>query len=151
MSLCVVGIINCEVKWEKETMSHLKAFNTQLVNLVQDLVRQYPKDGDFIIYGEAIETLVKIDSRKCLTNFIQYVYPHKKEIMSEDDSYFMSYDVAGHAESTDEIEKLSDKIKKIWETNCTDATKKTIWKYFKVLIILSEKAVVEIGALGGGK
>lgn len=150
MLLCVVDIIKYS-RVSIKSMSHLKAFNTQLVNFIQDLVRQYPKDGDLIIYGEAIETLVKIDSRKCLTNFIKYVYPHKKEIMSEDDSYFLGYNVSGHSESTDEIEKLSDKIKKIWETNCTDDTKKTIWKYFKVLIILSEKAIVEIGALGGGK
>lgn len=128
-------------------MSHLKAFNTQLINLIQDLSRQYPHDGDFILYCEAIETLVKIDSRKCLTNFIKYVYPHKSEIMKEDDSYFIGYDVAGHKDSTDEIAKLSDKIKNIWQTNCNDETKKTIWKYFKVLIVLSEKAVVQIGAL----
>lgn len=128
-------------------MSHLKAFNTQLINLIQDLARQYPKDGDLILYGEGIETLVKVDSKKCLTNFIKYVYPHKSEIMKEDDSYFIGYDVAGHKDSTDEMAKLSDKIKKIWETDCNAETKKTIWKYFKVLILLSEKAVVQIGAL----
>lgn len=128
-------------------MKYLKAFNTQLVNFVQDLVREYPKDGDLIIYGEGIETLVKVDSRTCLANFIQYVYPHKDEIMKEDDAYFMSYDISKHEHSTGELEKLSAKIKKIWQNECTDETKKTIWKYFKVLMILSEKAVVEIGAL----
>jgi len=130
-------------------MSYLKAFNTQLVNFIQDLSRQYPKDGEFIIYGEAIETLVKVDTRKCLTNFIQYVYPHKKKIMSEDDGYFMDYNVGDHEHSTDEIEKLSEKIKGIWGDNCSTDTKKTIWKYFKVLVILAEKAVVDIGALNG--
>ena len=130
-------------------MSYLKAFNTQLVNFVRDLIREYPKDGDLILYGEGIETLVKVDSRTCITNFLQYVYPHKKEIMSEDDNYFISYDVSKHEHSTGELEKLSVKIKKIWQNNCSDGTKKTIWKYFKVLLILFEKAIVEIGALNG--
>lgn len=126
---------------------HLKAFNTQLINFVQDLTRQYPKDGDLIIYGEAIETIVKVDSKRCLTNFIKYVYPHKTEIMKEDDGYFMRYDVGAHEESNSDIEKLSSKIKKIWQTDCSDDTKQTIWKYFKVLIILAEKSVVSIGAV----
>lgn len=132
--------------------SHLKAFNVQLVNFIHDLNRVYPKDGDLIIYGEAIETLVKVNAMQCLQNFIKYVYPHKKEIMSEDDRYFIDYDVAGHKDSDGEIVKLSDKIKMIWEGKdgikaCSDDTKKTIWKYFKVLIILAEKAVAESGAL----
>ena len=130
---------------------YLKAFNVQLVNFIRDLNREYPKDGDLIIYGEAIETLVKVDVMQCLQNFIKYVYPHKTEIMNEDDAYFIGYDVAGHKDSDGEMVKLSDKIKKLWdgkgEESCRVETKKTIWKYFKVLIILAEKAVAESGAL----
>ena len=126
---------------------HLKAFNTQIVNFSQDLLRQYPHDGDFIIYSEAIETLVKVNNMQCLTNFLKFVYPHKDMIMKEDDSYFLNYNVASHKGSTSEVVKLSQKIKQIWEENCIDATKKTIWKYFKVLIILAEKSVKDLGVI----
>lgn len=126
---------------------HLKAFNTQMTNFVHDLVREYPKDGDFIIYGEAIETLIKVNSTHCLNNFIKYAYPYKDKILVEDDKYFIDYNVAGHIDSDGDIVKLSEKIKSIWQENCTDETKATIWKYFKVLIILAEKAVLETGAL----
>lgn len=126
---------------------HLKAFNAQIVNFSQDLLRQYPKDGDFIIYSEAIETLVKVDNMQCLKNFIKYAYPYKGQIMAEDENYFLSYNVSGHEDSTSELVKLSKKIKSIWKDNCSDATKKAIWKYFKVLIILAEKSVSELGVL----
>ena len=128
-------------------MKYLKAFNIQILSLLNELLRQYPKDGDLILYNETIETVIKLKPDTCLLNFVAYVYPNKDKIMKMDETYFMNYDVKKDFGNDSEIIKLSNKIKDIWNNDCSDDNKLVIWKYFKVLIKLCEKCVAESGAI----
>ena len=67
--------------------------------------------------------------------------------MNEDEKFFL-------ANATSIVKDAAEKdnnvpitqalnLKTLWEDNMTDDTKETVWKYFKVLVILSERIVSE--------
>jgi len=76
-----------------------------------------------------------------------HVYPHKQNIMNEDEKFFLTNatSIVKDAAEKDNNVPITQalNLKTLWEDNMTDDTKETVWKYFKVLVILSERIVSE--------
>jgi len=128
-------------------MSNLKKFNNVISDLISELCELYPSDRDIKIFREKFNMITKVNNQMVLRGFLLHVYPHKQNIMNEDEKFFLS-------NATDLVKDAADKddnvsitqalnIKKLWESNMTPETKSAVWKYFKVLIILSERIVAE--------
>lgn len=128
-------------------MSNLKKFNNVISDLISELCELYPSDRDIKIFREKFNMITKVNNQMVLRGFLLHVYPHKQNIMNEDEKFFLS-------NATDLVKDAADKddnvsitqalnIKELWESNMTPETKSAVWKYFKVLIILSERIVAE--------
>jgi hypothetical protein len=128
-------------------MSNLKKFNNVISDLISELCELYPSDRDIKIFREKFNMITKVNNQMVLRGFLLHVYPHKQNIMNEDEKFFLS-------NATDLVKDAADKddnvsitqalnIKKLWESNMTPETKSAVWKYFKVLIVLSERIVAE--------
>ena len=128
-------------------MSNLKKFNSIISDLIDELCQLYPSDRDIKIFREKFNMITKVNNTMVFRGFLLHVYPHKQNIMNEDEKFFLS-------NATDLVKDAADKddnvsitqalnIKKLWESNMTPETKSAVWKYFKVLIILSERIVAE--------
>jgi hypothetical protein len=121
-------------------MSALGAFNTQLIRFFQELKDTFPEERDIRVALEAIEAVKKINPKMILELFYEHVYKGVNEALQRDDEEF----VVIYARQTiqgqfNEMSAALIIFDKHWP-NMTDANRKAIWNYMKVLCILCDKA-----------
>jgi len=121
-------------------MSQLTAFNSQLINFIEYLNTKFPENVQIKSYGTSIELLKKVNPRKLVEGFHQFVYPYKSQIMENNESFFMdkdyNEDVGGNSDSMLEAIQL----KSLWGTMQQDV-KDQIFRYFQLLCLLTEKTL----------
>ena len=121
-------------------MSALNAFTTQLVNFFEELCTTFPEERDIKLATEAINGAKKINPRLILDLFTEHVYIDLSSSITNRDIGHIRQ-IAQKKLSTQFNEMISALaiFDKHWDTMGT-ANQEVIWKYLKVLCILSEKA-----------
>ena len=121
-------------------MSALNAFTTQLVNFFEELCTTFPEERDIKLATEAITGAKKINPRLILDLFTEHVYIDLSSSITNRDIGHIRQ-IAQKKLSTQFNEMISALaiFDKHWDTMGT-ANQEVIWKYLKVLCILSEKA-----------
>ena len=121
-------------------MSALNAFTTQLVNFFEELCTTIPEERDIKLGTEAITGAKKINPRLILDLFTEHVYIDLSSSITNRDIGHIRQ-IAQKKLSTQFNEMISALaiFDKHWDTMGT-ANQEVIWKYLKVLCILSEKA-----------
>ena len=61
----------------------------QISNFIDELDSTFPNNKDFMIFREKYNLLRSINSQLIVDYFIQFIYPHKKRIMFQDDNFFL--------------------------------------------------------------
>lgn len=117
----------------------LGAFNNQLIAFVEDLYETFPEEKDLGKAVDALRALKKMNPKLIHSSFMEYVYP----------------DFAGPVKAEDETQLISQAQRmlngefkeyafaylifdKHWST-MSEANKRTIWDWCKVLVLLAEK------------
>ena len=119
--------------------TNLSAFNTQILRLVDELIEIYPEDFDFKTFKNSLDMLKRANARAPLELFQQHIYIHKEKIINKDESFFLNNDFSHQAEGNSEkFLQIVTKLKQYW-LDMSSNTKESIWKYFKVFIILCER------------
>ena len=119
-------------------MSLLKAFTTQISNLIIELSEVLPYNKDVYVNQTAIELLIKTNPRLVLTAFDNYITPFKEQILGRDDKFFLSSEINENDLINKQLIATFNILREYWVT-LSNKTKDTIWLYFHVLIKLSEK------------
>lgn len=97
-------------------------------------------------YHHYYKQLTKVNAILPIQQFSNNVYPHKKKIIEEDETYFTDtnthYEGIGNMQEyfkTDEETTLNEilRLKDIYY-QLNENSRKEVWSYFKALIILSE-------------
>jgi hypothetical protein len=124
-------------------MSLLSAFNTQLVNLFDELCSTFPEDRDIKMATEAIKGAKKINPRLVLDLFVEHVYKECSTAVYERNAV-MFRQVAQRKISNQFNEMISalSVFDKYWDT-MGQKNQDVIWQYLKVLCILCEKATAQ--------
>jgi hypothetical protein len=121
-------------------MSALGSFCTQLIRFFQELKETYPEEKEIRMALDAIEMAKKANPRLVLDLFYEHVYKDLQEaIKREDDQVIIAY---AHAKINTQFNEISPALM-IFDRHyptMTDATRKAVWNYMKVLCILCEKA-----------
>ena len=123
------------------TTTNLSAFNTQIFRLVEELIEIYPEDNDFKLFQNTLTMLKKANARGILELFKIHIYPYKEKITNKDESFFLDNDFSEHqigSGNSDKFTSIVDKLKQYWH-EMTHNTTESIWKYFNVFIILSDR------------
>lgn len=124
----------------------LTRFNNTVDCLIDSLIERYSHHEYFAkelrIIKEKFTILRKTNPAKVVEGVLVKVYPYKKQIMEEDDSFFLQKNYDDDTKNEGNLVKVL-KIKELWDTDMDENTKKTLFNYFKVFIILSEKYVAE--------
>lgn len=122
-------------------MSLLSAFNTQLVNLFDELCNTFPEERDIKMATEAIKGAKKINPRLVLDLFVEHVYNECSTVIYER-NHIMFRHIVQQKVTTQFNEMLSAMaiFDKHWDT-MGEKNRSVIWDYLKVLCLLSEKAV----------
>ena len=131
-------------------VSTLTRFNNTIDCLIDSLIDRYSHHEYFgkelRLTKEKFALLRKTNPAKIVEGVLVKVYPYKKQIMDEDDEFFIQKSYDGDTKNEGNLVKVL-RIKELWDTDMDDNTKKTLFNYFKVLIILAEKYVAEKVAL----
>ena len=119
----------------------LTAFTTQLTNFLDELVELCPEEKDFQVFRNAISLLKRTNPRKIIELFDKYTSVYRKAILEKDEQFILNdnYDtiIGDINTSSENIWGTVTKLRKYWD-NLSDNNKETIWKYFHVLINLSD-------------
>lgn len=134
-------------------MTTLTKFNNTISQFIENLSEvvhnQFPEWSSHLnMAKERFDMLRKVNPRVIMEAYLIYVYPYKERIMNRDEKYFLEHDYAKEiSESGIEQADLVDvlHIKRIWVDFENEQIKDTIWKYFQVLVLLSERYIVERG------
>lgn len=114
-------------------------------NFVGALRKILPQDTA-LADAQADLLLVKTLSRRViLKSFVRYVYPYKKQIMKKDESFFLG----NSSKVKEDYLTKALKLKELWIEKLCPQNKEVVWTYFKVLVILSERAMTEISKHDG--
>ena len=122
-------------------MSQWKSkFLKQTENFIDHLNKICENDSNIMMFKEKYYLVKKVNTTLIINSFIKYVLPFKNEIYNKDERYFLEN---GTKEDLGEKKyKYSIDLKENWK-ELNDQDKEIIWKYFRVLIILVEKYIIE--------
>ena len=123
-------------------MSVKQVFLQQTDNFISELCSIFSNNGEILLFGEKYNLIRSTNSKLIIEYFVQFVYPHKKKIMEEDETFFLAG--GGQEEITDTSGlKFRDNLTKLWINEMSEQNKEIIWKYFKIFILLCEKYIIE--------
>lgn len=116
----------------------LAEFKKQLLSFFDELIGQFPREGDLVIARVFIATQIPI--KELMENFIHKISTNdhelKKMIKSRNETFFLQYSLF---EDIDKKEKLNH-FKKIWRSEQLDKEDKdVIWNWIDAFVFLSEK------------
>lgn len=121
-------------------MSLLSAFNTQLVNLFDELCQTFPDDKEIKMATEAVKGARKINPRLILDLFIEHVYKDCATAIQERNApMFRQIAQQKISQQFNEMISALSIFDKYWDTMGIK-NQEVIWQYLKVLCILCEKA-----------
>jgi hypothetical protein len=120
--------------------SPLTTFTNMLVRFFEDLKDTFPEEREIKMALETIQNARKINPRLILDMFCEHVTnPLREFINNEDDGQIIQYAKSKVSVQFNEILPAIAIFDKHW-AGLSDSNRTSIWKYLKVLIILSDKA-----------
>ena len=123
-------------------MSTLTAFNTQLDRLLENLINYFPGNDNFKNFQTIFSLLKTTNPRKIMSLFKTYVTDkYKTQILDKNEEFFMKNKFEEEKSNIKNDNYADDLIKQLKEHWCMidEKNKEIIWKYFQVLVVLSEK------------
>jgi len=119
--------------------STLGLFNDKLIAFFEDLSATYPEERDIKMALEALQGAKKINPRLILDMFIEHVgKPLREDILAENDTNVIIYAKKIISNSYNDMLSALMIFDKHWP-DMSDANRRTIWNYLKVLVLLSDK------------
>ncbi len=118
----------------------LSTFNTQLIAFVEDLYESYPEEKDLAKAVDALKALKKMNPKLIHSSFMEFVYPDfAGPVKAEDETQLISQAQSMLNGEFKEYAFAYLIFDKHWST-MSDANKRVIWDWCKVLVLLAEKA-----------
>lgn len=120
--------------------SPLSLFCNQLIRFFEELSDTFPEERDIRHALDTIQSARKMNPRLLLDMFVNHVVIDLREsIMNEDINSFVALANKKIQTQFNEIMPALAIFQKHWPT-LNDDNRAAIWKYMKVLVILSDKA-----------
>ena len=116
----------------------LSAFNNNLNKFINELIKTYSQEQNFVVFKNTILLMQRVNPRKVLSLFIEYIDPYKEKLLKRDESFFLNENysnILSQTKDKDNAWQLIDKLKLYWK-DTSETNKNVIWNYFKQLITL---------------
>lgn len=115
-------------------------FNEKMLEFAKELCDVFPNVGEFKRFRSGVLMLQNLEPKTLENIFRTYVVSkYKDQLLNKDESFFLEhneYDI--QSQRTDYWLSLIDQIKDMWKTLDSE-NREVIWKYFHVMIVLSDK------------
>lgn len=116
----------------------LKQFKNSLISFLDELIVQFPEEGDIVIFRIFVKDRIIISS--IMNYFVQKILPLKKMVDERDEDFFLNHCSIFEDINNDTQKNKVNKFKKLWRSNCLDEDDRiVIWKWFDSFMFLSEK------------
>lgn len=127
-------------------INYLDRLNITLYELISDLIKVFPEDGDFRMYLLASKTAIAIDDTFLYNVLTDKVVMYEDQIMAKDERFLLNFDIEGQIEvSSVEVKQhvlhVIGKLRHVW-TAVSHDNREIIWRYFKTMILLHHKITV---------
>jgi hypothetical protein len=120
-------------------MTSLTAFNTCLLQWIDDLIETYPDDYDFKTFKLAVSGLKKTNPRQIHTSFVRNITPYRDAISKRDEAFIISEASAElEGSSIQDASFLIQKLHRYW-SDMTEHNREANWKYIDLLIALADR------------
>jgi hypothetical protein len=123
-----------------------KIFNNQLLNFTNIISERFPNIKELRIASTGLSTLNKINPKKPMEMFLLYSYKYRQQILDRDEVGLMTADINSDLKDNnidDEgANQLIITLRNNWK-ELSEEEKDNIWKYFEVLIKLTDKYLQE--------
>lgn len=120
-------------------MDYLEKFNTTMVEFISDLVKVFPDDMELKMYQLALKGLIVATPNLISEQYHRRVTSqYYDEIVSRNEDFFLNHDFKQVKERVEDGMRIIEKTMNYWSTLSSE-DKDTVWKYMKVLCILSKK------------
>jgi hypothetical protein len=116
----------------------LKQFKNALIAFLDELIEQFPLEGDMVIFRIFLKDRVPIIN--IMEYFISRILPLEKMVKDKDDDFFLNKcDLFESMGSKNEVEKVN-KFKELWLSESLDEDdKKVVWEWFEAFISITKK------------
>ena len=115
-------------------------FNEKMLEFAKDLCDVFPQVAEFKRFRSGVLMLQNLEPKTLEGIFRTYVLEkYKDQLLKKDEGFFLEhkqFDI--YSQRTDYWLSLIDQLKEMWVTLDSD-NKEIVWKYFHVLIVLSDK------------
>ena len=120
-------------------MDYNERFNETFKEFMQDLVRVFPDDVEFRMYELAIQSTIMYYPTYLGEMFYEKVtVPYEDKIMQRDSTFFLTHDYQDVKEQHQQANAIIDKVKDCY-ANMIEENQEIVWKYFRILTLLSKK------------
>jgi len=124
-------------------MNYLEKFNVTIAEFVADLVKVLPNDPELCVYAMVLGAAIKSNPHYVFDMFNSTVVdPYGDQIISRNEEFFLQEDYAAQIGENKDSVQFVGRIKLYWKDMSSD-DKEIIWKYFRVLVMLSRKVVLD--------
>jgi hypothetical protein len=134
----------------------LVRFNKQAVGFLKDLYKILPSYSYIGVLEAQAEVSLMVNQEILLDNFMLRIYPYKRYINAKDESFFLNPQnlkaIANEDAKYQQIQNNEDyfesslKLRDLWKHALRKENKEMVWTYFRVMIILVERAIAKMSA-----
>jgi hypothetical protein len=118
----------------------ISAFNNQLIAFVEDLTDSFPEETSLKTAVETLKSLKRANPKMIHTAFMSFIYPDFHTPVKEEDEATLIAKARSVLDGEYKDYAFAYLIfDKHWST-MTEANKKAIWNWCKVLVVLAERA-----------
>ena len=112
----------------------LMEFKNSLITFIDELISQFPEEGDLVIIRIFLKDQVPIAD--VMNHIIYMILPLKQLVVSKDESFFLDNNVLFTALNSGKV----NHFKKLWRSGRLDnEDKNVVWKWMTSFIYLAEK------------
>jgi len=114
-------------------------FNRTFNEFCNDLIGVFPEDAEFQMAKLAVTGLSFAAPTALHDGFRnRVVVPFGDKILARDEGFFLDVDYRNHTSDMEDSERIVNKIKHMYRQMNTD-DRAVVWKYMRVLVLLSNK------------
>ena len=116
----------------------IKQFKNALITFLDELIAQFPQEGDLVIFRIFLKDRIPITS--ILNYFVHKILPLKKMVKERDEDFFLNKCKLFEEVNNSEEKTKVTRFKRLWRSPTLDEDDKNIiWEWFDSFIYLSEK------------
>jgi hypothetical protein len=131
---------------EEKKLQIMFEFRNQLVTFLDELIEQFPQEGDFVIIRIFIKDQIPVAD--VIGRFIRDLLPLREQVKAKNQDFFLQNSIlyTGASLANDKI----NHFKNLWlSTQLDDKDREIIWKWMDLFIAISYKYHKSFGYVHG--